>query len=76
MAAAVHAIIYIKFMIWWPSAISTTSPESPPPIRRQTFVLSVLLAPVTLFLGVVSLLTLLIIALFSFFIPGLYRGDL
>jgi spermidine/putrescine transport system permease protein len=43
-------------------------------IRRQTLVLSVLLAPVTLFLGVFFLLPLLIIALFSFLTPGLYGG--
>ena len=43
-------------------------------IPRQTLVLSVLLAPVTLFLGVFFLLPLLIIALFSFLTPGLYGG--
>jgi spermidine/putrescine transport system permease protein len=43
-------------------------------IRRQTLFLSVLLAPVTLFLGVFFLLPLLIIALFSVLTPGLYGG--
>ena len=43
-------------------------------IRRQTFLLSVLLAPVTLFLGVFLLAPLLIIALFSFPTPGLCGG--
>lgn len=43
-------------------------------IRRQSAILGVLLAPVTLFLGVFFLLPLLIIALFSFLTPGLYGG--
>ncbi|MDR0809084.1 MAG: ABC transporter permease [Gemmobacter sp.] len=43
-------------------------------LRRQSVVLAVLLAPVTLFLGVFFLLPLLIIALFSFLSPGLYGG--
>jgi hypothetical protein len=43
-------------------------------IRRQTLVLSALLTPVTLFLGVFFLLPLLIIALFSLLSPGLYGG--
>lgn len=43
-------------------------------LRRQTIVLSALLAPVTLFLGVFFLLPLLIICLFSFLSPGLYGG--
>lgn len=43
-------------------------------IRRQTLVLTTLLAPVTLFLGVFFLLPLLIIALFSFLTPALYGG--
>ncbi|MDZ4393587.1 ABC transporter permease [Cypionkella sp.] len=43
-------------------------------IRRQTLVLTTLLTPVTLFLGVFFLLPLLIIALFSFLTPGLYGG--
>lgn len=43
-------------------------------VRRQTLVLSALLAPVTLVLGVFFLLPLLIIALFSFLAPGLYGG--
>lgn len=43
-------------------------------LRRQSVVLSVLLAPVTLFLGVFFLLPLCIIALFSFLTPGLYGG--
>jgi spermidine/putrescine transport system permease protein len=43
-------------------------------VRRKTFVLSALLAPVTLFLGVFFLLPLLIIALFSLLTPGLYGG--
>ena len=43
-------------------------------LRRQSVVLGVLLAPVTLFLGVFFLLPLLIIALFSVLTPGLYGG--
>lgn len=43
-------------------------------LRRQSAILAVLLAPVTLFLGVFFLLPLLIIALFSFLTPGLYGG--
>ena len=43
-------------------------------LRRQTLVLSVLLAPVTLFLGVFFLMPLLIIAVFSVLTPGLYGG--
>lgn len=43
-------------------------------IRRQSVVLGVLLAPVTLFLGFFFLLPLLIIALYSFLSPGLYGG--
>ncbi len=43
-------------------------------VRRQTLVLLVLLAPVTLFLGVFFLLPLVIIALFSLLAPGLYGG--
>ncbi len=43
-------------------------------IRRQTLVLTTLLTPVTLFLGVFFLLPLLIIALFSVLTPGLYGG--
>ena len=43
-------------------------------IRRQTLVLTALLTPVTLFLGVFFLLPLLIIALFSVLTPGLYGG--
>lgn len=43
-------------------------------LRRQSVVLGLLLAPVTLFLGVFFLLPLLIIALFSFLTPGLYGG--
>lgn len=43
-------------------------------IKRQSVVLGVLLAPVTLFLGVFFLLPLCIIALFSFLTPGLYGG--
>jgi spermidine/putrescine transport system permease protein len=42
--------------------------------KRQSVVLGVLLAPVTLFLGVFFLLPLCIIALFSFLTPGLYGG--
>lgn len=41
---------------------------------RQALVLGILLAPVTLFLGVFFLLPLLIIALFSLLTPGLYGG--
>lgn len=43
-------------------------------LRRQSVVLGVLLAPVSLFLGVFFLLPLCIIALFSFLTPGLYGG--
>jgi spermidine/putrescine transport system permease protein len=43
-------------------------------LKRQSVVLGVLLAPVTLFLGVFFLLPLCIIALFSFLTPGLYGG--
>ena len=43
-------------------------------LKRQSVVLGVLLAPVTLFLGIFFLLPLLIIALFSFLTPGLYGG--
>ena len=43
-------------------------------IRRQSMILSGLLAPVTLFLGVFFLLPLLIIVLFSVLTPGLYGG--
>lgn len=43
-------------------------------MRRQSVILAVLLAPVTLFLGTFFLLPLLIIALFSFLTPGLYGG--
>ena len=43
-------------------------------MKRQSVVLGVLLAPVTLFLGVFFLLPLCIIALFSFLTPGLYGG--
>lgn len=43
-------------------------------LKRQSVVLGVLLAPVTLFLGVFFLLPLGIIALFSFLTPGLYGG--
>ena len=43
-------------------------------IRRQSVVLGLLLAPVTLFLGVFFLLPLLIIAVFSLLTPGLYGG--
>ncbi|MFZ1340765.1 MAG: ABC transporter permease [Paracoccaceae bacterium] len=43
-------------------------------LRRQSIVLSVLLAPVTLFLGVFFLMPLAIIALFSLLTPGLYGG--
>lgn len=43
-------------------------------IKRQSMALGVLLAPVTLFLGVFFLLPLGIIALFSLLAPGLYGG--
>lgn len=43
-------------------------------LRRQSAILAVLLAPVTLFFGVFFLLPLLIIALFSVLTPGLYGG--
>ncbi len=43
-------------------------------MTRQSVVLGVLLAPVTLFLGVFFLLPLCIIALFSLLTPGLYGG--
>jgi len=43
-------------------------------MKRQSMVLGVLLAPVTLFLGVFFLLPLCIIALFSLLTPGLYGG--
>jgi spermidine/putrescine transport system permease protein len=43
-------------------------------IRRQSAVLAVLLAPVTLLLGIFFLLPLLIIAVFSLLTPGLYGG--
>jgi spermidine/putrescine transport system permease protein len=43
-------------------------------LKRQSVVLGVLLAPVTLFLGVFFLLPLCIIALFSLLTPGLYGG--
>lgn len=43
-------------------------------LKRQSVVLGVLLAPVTLFLGVFFLLPLGIIALFSILTPGLYGG--
>lgn len=43
-------------------------------IKRQSVVLGILLAPVTLFLGVFFLLPLCIIALYSFLTPGLYGG--
>lgn len=43
-------------------------------LKRQSVVLGVLLAPVTLFLGVFFLLPLCIIALFSVLTPGLYGG--
>jgi spermidine/putrescine transport system permease protein len=42
--------------------------------RRQTLILSALLAPVTLFLGTFFLVPLLIIALYSLLTPGLYGG--
>jgi spermidine/putrescine transport system permease protein len=43
-------------------------------IRRQSFILGMLLAPVTIFLGIFFLAPLLIIALFSLLSPGLYGG--
>jgi spermidine/putrescine transport system permease protein len=43
-------------------------------MRRQSVALAVLLAPVTLFLGVFFLLPLCIIAVFSVLSPGLYGG--
>jgi spermidine/putrescine transport system permease protein len=43
-------------------------------VRRQSVALGVLLAPVTLFLGVFFLLPLCIIAVFSWLTPGLYGG--
>jgi spermidine/putrescine transport system permease protein len=43
-------------------------------LKRQSLVLGVLLAPVTLFLGVFFLLPLGIIAVFSVLSPGLYGG--
>lgn len=43
-------------------------------LRRQSVILGVLLAPVTLFLGVFFVLPLLIIAVFSVLTPGLYGG--
>lgn len=43
-------------------------------VKRQSVVLGVLLAPVTLFLGFFFLLPLLIIAVYSFLTPGLYGG--
>jgi spermidine/putrescine transport system permease protein len=43
-------------------------------LRRQSVILGLLLAPVTLFLGVFFLLPLLIIAVFSILTPGLYGG--
>ncbi len=43
-------------------------------LKRQSLVLGVLLAPVTLFLGVFFLLPLCIIAVFSVLSPGLYGG--
>lgn len=42
--------------------------------KRQSLILTTLLAPVTLFLGVFFLLPLMIIALFSLLTPGLYGG--
>lgn len=41
---------------------------------RQNLVLGFLLAPVTLYLGVIFLGPLLIIAVFSILTPGLYGG--
>lgn len=43
-------------------------------VKRQTWALGLLLAPVSLFLGVFFLLPLTIIAVFSFLTPGLYGG--
>lgn len=43
-------------------------------IKRQSFILATLLAPVTIFLGIFFLMPLLIIAVFSFLSPGLYGG--
>lgn len=43
-------------------------------VKRQTWALGLLLAPVTLFLGVFFLLPLTIIAVFSFLTPDLYGG--
>jgi spermidine/putrescine transport system permease protein len=43
-------------------------------MRRQSVMLGLLLAPVTLFLGVFFLLPLCIIAVFSLLSPGLYGG--
>lgn len=43
-------------------------------LRRQSVMLGLLLAPVTLFLGVFFLLPLAIIAVFSLLSPGLYGG--
>lgn len=43
-------------------------------VRRQSLALGVLLAPVTLFLGVFFFLPLCIIAVFSLLTPGLYGG--
>src|SRR4028118_1111816 len=43
-------------------------------VRRQTLFPSILLAPVTVVLGIFFLLPLLIIALFSVLMPGLYGG--
>lgn len=43
-------------------------------LRRQSVILAALLTPVTLFLGVFFVLPLLIIAVFSFLMPGLYGG--
>lgn len=43
-------------------------------LRRQSVILTALLTPVTLFLGIFFVLPLLIIAVFSFLTPGLYGG--
>jgi spermidine/putrescine transport system permease protein len=43
-------------------------------VKRQSVALGILLAPVTLFLGVFFLLPLCIIAVFSLLSPGLYGG--
>ena len=43
-------------------------------LRRQSLLAGILLAPVTLFLGVFFLLPLCIIAVFSLLSPGLYGG--